>query len=311
MLSLQYMAAIFHTGELEIQNRVGEAEMANHNQVMIADAIPKGAINFVEKQPMAIVGSRNAANELWASILIGNFGFVKVPDPSTIIFDTQQLVSDPADIFYSNIAQNNQIGSLFIDLTSRKRLRVNGSCSVHNSKIEFHVEHAYPNCPKYIQRRVIAMPEYFEKTQAIATEGIELSEDAINWIKSADTFFVASAGLDGKLDASHRGGNPGFLEITENGLIKVPDYPGNSLFNTFGNIVQNPQVGLLFIDFEKRQTLQLTGTASLLFDQTSDSDLAKTRGTGRFWLFKPARYIHTVEHHRVGWNFLDYSPFNP
>ncbi len=305
------MAAIFHNGELEIQSRTGEAEIANHNKVMIADSIPGGAINFIEKQPMAIVGSSNAANELWASILIGNFGFLQVPDPGSIIFDIQQLVSDPEDIFYSNIAHDNQIGSLFIELTSRKRLRVNGSVQVNNSKIEFHVKDAYPNCPKYIQRRVIAMPEYFEKTHSQSTEGTELNEEALNWIKSADTFFVASAGLNGRLDASHRGGNPGFLQITENGLIKVPDYPGNSLFNTFGNILQNPNVGLLFIDFEKRQTLQLTGTATLLFDQTSATDLASTKGTGRFWLFKNARYIHTIEHHRVGWNFLDYSPFNP
>ncbi len=215
------------------------------------------------------------------------------------------------DIFYSNIAHDNQIGSLFIELTSRKRLRVNGSVRVDNSTIEFNVEHAYPNCPKYIQRRVISMPEYFEKTQSKSTEGIELNEDIINWIKGADTFFVASAGLDGRLDASHRGGNPGFVEITENGLIKIPDYPGNSLFNTLGNIQQNPRAGLLFIDFEKRQTLQLTGSTSLLFDQTSPIDLAMTRGTGRFWLFQHARWIHTIEHHRVGWNFLDYSPFNP
>lgn len=305
------MSAIFHNGELDIQNRVGEADIADHNKVLISGTIPKGAINFVEKQPMAIVGSRNEANELWASILIGNFGFVKVPDPSTIVFDTQQLVSNPADIFYSNIVHDNQIGSLFIELTSRKRLRINGSVRIDDSKIEFTVEHAYPNCPKYIQRRVIALPEYFEKTQSHSTEGIELNEELSNWIKSADTLFVASAGLDGRLDASHRGGNPGFVEITENGLIKIPDYPGNSLFNTFGNIVQNPQAGLLFIDFEQRQTLQLTGTASLLFDQTSERDLAKTKGTGRFWFFKPTRWIHTVEHHRVGWNFLDYSPFNP
>ncbi|OQP47490.1 hypothetical protein A4H97_08345 [Niastella yeongjuensis] len=305
------MTDVFHSGERDIQNRVGEAEMAAHNKMMIAPSIPRGAINFVEKQPMAIVGSRNAAHELWASILIGNFGFVKVPDPATIIFDTQQLVSNPADIFFSNIAHDNQIGSLFIELATRKRLRVNGSVGIENSKIEFHVEQAYPNCPKYIQRRVISMPEYFEQTHSKSREGIELNEEIINWIKSADTFFVASAGLDGRLDASHRGGNPGFIEILENGMIKIPDYPGNSLFSTFGNMLQNPKAGLLFIDFEKRQTLQLTGTTNLLFDQTSEIDLARTRGTGRFWLFQHARWIITQEHHRVDWNFLEYSPFNP
>lgn len=305
------MEDVFHDGELEVQKMAGEVEMANNNKKLITPFIVKGAINFVEKQPMAIVGSRNPEGELWASILIGNFGFLKVTDPTNIVFDTDKLVSNPEDIFYANITNDNQIGSLFIELDSRKRLRVNGTVNIAGSKIELSVEHSYPNCPKYIQRRVISMPEYFEKTQSKSTTGTTLTEEAINWISNADTFFVASAALDGRLDASHRGGNPGFVQITEDGSLKIPDYPGASYFNTFGNVLQNPKVGMLFIDFEKRETLQLTGTASLLFEQTSEDDLLRTKGTGRFWLFKQTKWIHTVEHHRVGWNFLDYSPFNP
>ncbi|SFM79045.1 hypothetical protein SAMN05428949_0801 [Chitinophaga sp. YR627] len=305
------MADVFHQGERDIQTMVGEAEIADHNKAMIAGSIARGAINFVEKQPMAIVSSRNQEQELWASILIGNFGFVKVPDPETITFDTRKLVSNPADIFFSNIAHDSEIGGLFIELDSRKRLRVNGTARLENSKIVLSVQEAYPNCPKYIQRRVMEMPEYFEKTQSRSTEGVTLTNAMINWMQSADTFFVASAGQDGRLDVSHKGGNPGFIEITEDGTLKIPDYPGNSIFNTFGNVLQNPRAGLLFVDFENRQTLQLTGTASLLFDQTSESDLLKTRGTGRFWCFHPTRWIHTLEHHRVEWQFLGYSPFNP
>jgi hypothetical protein len=305
------MDEVFHSGELEIQQRVGEVEAAEANKKLVTPYIVKGAINFVEKQPMVVVGSRNQAGELWASLLIGNFGFVKVQDPTTIIFDTGKLTSDPSDVFYSNITHDQQIGSLFIELDSRKRLRVNGTSRLVDSKIELHVEHAYPNCPKYIQRRVISMPEYFEKTNPEPVEGTELNEDMVNWIRRADTFFVASAGVDGRLDASHRGGNPGFIEIIENGTLKIPDYPGASYFNTLGNVTQNPKVGLLFVDFENRQTLQLTGTASLLFDQTTEADLLKTKGTGRFWLFHNARWVHTIEHHRVGWSFLEYSPFNP
>jgi hypothetical protein len=305
------MKDAYHSGELEIQHKVGEHDIADRNSVLISNAIVRGAINFVEKQTMAIVGSRNQAGELWASLLVGNVGFVKVPDRGTIVFDTRQLTSNPEDLFFSNIAVDNQIGSLFIELDSRKRLRVNGACTYENSLITFHVHHAYPNCPKYIQRRVISAPEYVERTVSITTEGNELNEEAIRWINGADTLFVASAGADGNLDASHRGGNPHFVEVLENGVLKVPDYQGNSLFNTFGNIVQNPHIGVLFIDFENRKTLQLTGTASLLFDQTSERDLAKTNGTGRYWLFHPSRWIHTANHHRVDWKFLEYSPFNP
>ena len=61
------------------------------------------------------------------------------------------------------------------------------------------------------------------------------------------------------------------------------------MFNTFGNIFQNPNTGLLFIDFERGHTLQLTGKTELLFDQKTESDLKKTGGTGRFWLFKTDR----------------------
>lgn len=305
------MTDVFHQGEITVQARAGEAAIAAGNSRLIADTIFRGAISFVEQQPMAIVSSRDLEQQLWASILIGNFGFVKVPDPGTIIFDTQRLISDPGDIFFSNIAHDNEIGGLFIELDSRKRLRVNGTCTVDNSKIAFKVREVYPNCPKYIQRRVMDMPEYFERTQSVSTEGTALTATMINWIKSADTLFVASAGPNGRLDASHRGGNPGFVEIMEDGTLKIPDYPGNSMFNTFGNLLENPQAGLLFIDFENRQTLQLTGTTSLLFDQTTESDLLKTKGTGRYWYFHPTRWIHTVEHHRVEWNFLEYSRYNP
>ncbi|ACU62062.1 PNPOx family protein [Chitinophaga pinensis] len=305
------MTDVFHQGERTVQTWAGETAIAEGNSRMIAHSIAKGAISFVEKQPMAIVGSSNGEQELWASLLIGSVGFVKVPDPDTIIFDTQRLISNPADIFYSNITHNSQIGGLFIELDSRKRLRVNGTCRVENSKIECTVHQAFPNCPRYIQRRVMELPEYFERTPSRSTEGTVLTASFINWIQGADTLFVASAGPDGHLDASHRGGNPGFVEITADGALKIPDYPGNSLFSTFGNLLQHPRAGLLFIDFENRQTLQLTGTTSLLFDQTAASDLLKTKGTGRYWFFHPTRWIHTVDHHRVGWNFLEYSRFNP
>ncbi|HEX4852420.1 MAG TPA: hypothetical protein VFV08_16500, partial [Puia sp.] len=68
---------------------------------------------------------------------------------------------------------------------------------------------------------------------------------------------------------------------------------------------------LLFIDFERRQTLQLTGKARLLFNQHSETDLKKTKGTGRYCLFETTDWIKTENHHNVNWEFLDYSPFNP
>lgn len=305
------MAEVYHSGEREIQNLIGELPIADRNGSVITDTIVKGAINFIEKQPMAIVSSKNNEGELWASLLIGTFGFTKVPNPNTIIFEKNSITSNSVDIFYTNIQQHNQIGTLFIELDSRRRFRINGACHLKDSEIVVKINEAYPNCPKYIQRRIVSLPDYFEKTISTTIEGTELTDGQINWIEKADTFFVSSASMEGRLDASHRGGNPNFVEVLEDGTLKIPDYSGNSLYNTFGNIIQNPNVGLVFIDFEKGQTLQLTGKAGLLFNQKSEVDLIKTNGTGRYWLFNISRWIHTINHHNVNWKFLEYSPFNP
>ena len=90
-----------------------------------------------------------------------------------------------------------------------------------------------------------------------------------------------------------------------------PDYPGNSLFNTLGNIHENPKTGLLFVDFEKGETLQLTGKGELAFGQKGVADLEKSGATGRFWYFQTEQWIHTTDHHYLDWQFLTYSPFNP
>ncbi len=305
------MAEVYHDGEKQIQQKIGEVAIANRNGTVITDTIIRGAINFIEKQPMAIVSSANASGELWVSLLIGNFGFTKVPHPNAIVFDESMITSNPDDVFFINILANPQIGSLFIELDSRRRFRINGSCQLNEHSIEVKIKEAFPNCPKYIQRRVVSLPEHFEKVNSSATQGGELMEAEKSWIKNADTFFVGSSSSEGRLDANHRGGNPGFVEILDGGALKIPDYQGNSLYNTFGNIVQNPKVGLLFIDFEKGETLQLTGMAELLFEQKSEADIIKTNGTGRYWLFNTHRWIHTKNHHKVKWSFLEYSPFNP
>lgn len=305
------MAEVYHEGEREIQQKVGERHIADRNGAVITNMIIKGAINFIEKQPMAVVSSSNNEKELWISLLIGDFGFTKVPHPNAIVFNKEKIKSHSDDIFYKNISLNPSIGSLFIELDTRRRFRINGECKQNENKIEVTIKESYPNCPKYIQKRVIEMPEYFKQTNAAIIEGNILSDIEKKWISEADTMFVGSSSNGKNLDASHRGGNPGFIELLDDITLKIPDYSGNSLYNTFGNIVQNPHVGLLFIDFEKRQTLQLTGKGSLLFNQNSSTDIQKTGGTGRYWLFETSRWIKTENHHMVNWQFLEYSPFNP
>lgn len=85
-------------------------------------------------------------------------------------------------------------------------------------------------------------------------------------IRAADTFFIASAHPERGADASRRGGRPGFVEISPGaGTLRFPDYSGNRMFQTLGNIAVDPRVGLLFIDWVHGTSLQLTGRARILW----------------------------------------------
>src|SRR6185503_17409934 len=97
------------------------------------------------------------------------------------------------------------------------------------------------------------------------SSGSGLTPEILAFVRRADTFFVASRGPDGGLDVSHRGGAPGFVESMRDGALRIPDYPGNSMFNTFGNLLRDPRAGLLFADFEHGHVLRLTGRARLDF----------------------------------------------
>ena len=105
------------------------------------------------------------------------------------------------------------------------------------------------------------------------TEGAGLDAEAEALIRGADTFFIASGNPDGSLDASHRGGEPGFVSILEDGTLEVPDYPGNHMYNTLGNLEVNPRAGLVFLDFTSGRTLQLTGTAEVVWEYRPDPDI--------------------------------------
>ncbi|NIJ44932.1 hypothetical protein FHR24_001371 [Wenyingzhuangia heitensis] len=302
---------MFHKGELAFQKKMGVDHIAHKAIKMISNEIIKGAIPFIEKQTMAIVSSQDKEQNVWISILLGANGFVAVPTPSSLTVNLTKIVSDKKDVFYKNIQQHTQIGTLFIELATRRRLRVNGVLTVNGENINIKVEESYPNCPKYIQQRDVQSPINAKQNSSIQKHGNVLTDAQKDWILKADTLFVGSAGLDGKLDASHRGGTPGFIDIIDDNILKIPDYKGNNIYNTFGNFTENSKGGVLFIDFENKSTLQLTGTSKIIHNLSNKDDLSKSGGTGRFWFFKIDKWIETQNHHNSEWSFISYSKYNP
>lgn len=83
------------------------------------------------------------------------------------------------------------------------------------------------------------------------------------WIEARDMFFLATADATGQPQSSYKGGDPGFVRVVDAHTLAFPVYDGNGMFLSTGNMAENPQVGLLFMDFADGSRLRLTGEASI------------------------------------------------
>ena len=94
------------------------------------------------------------------------------------------------------------------------------------------------------------------------------------FIESRSLFFLATADALGQPDCSHKGGDPGFVRITADDELAFPSYDGNGMFRSLGNLLVNPAVALLFIDFERPNRLRVNGRARIVFDDPLRADFA-------------------------------------
>lgn len=300
----------FHPGELRIQALAGESQIASRNGRLIADKIPDGALKFVDKQPFVLAASLDDQQNIWVSLLAGQPGFVQAGSPQVVRLNTEHLVSADNDIFWTNAAARPSIGLLFIELASRRRLKVNGPVTVapDGSGLQVQVQECFPLCPRYIQRREVAVSTATRQAHADAETGNAFTSLLKDWISTADTLFVGSGHDDDHIDVGHRGGSPGFVQMLDENTLLIPDYNGNSMFNSLGNFSINPRAGLLFVNFETGETLQLTGHAELDFGEPKPDDT--TGGTGRYWRFLLHSWRRQASLTGLSWTFLDYSRFN-
>ena len=92
----------------------------------------------------------------------------------------------------------------------------------------------------------------------------QFNDDDATFIAGQAFFFLATADADGRPDCSFKGGSPGFVKVVSPNLLIFPDYDGNGMFKSLGNVAVNPSVGLLFISMgEKPSRLRVNGKAEL------------------------------------------------
>ena len=202
--------------------------------------LPAVAQEFLAGLPLLFVAAPDPEGQVWASVLSGPPGFVDTPDERTVTIAAAPLPDAP--LGRALAAGEAPVGLLAIDLATRRRVRVNGRVTdVTAAHAVIAVRETYPNCPKYIQPR--AVPAY-ERGPAspspAAASGRGSAPPPPAFVAAADTFFVASRHPERGLDASHRGGPAGFVTVHDDARWSVPDYAGNTMYKTLGNLAVRP-----------------------------------------------------------------------
>lgn len=266
---------VWHEGERALQAANGvEERMAEIGRRFVRDHMPDQHRTFFGQLPFVVAGVVDEAGDAWATWLTGLPGFLSSPDPRTLDIAAEPPRDDPAYTGFSD-----SIGLLGIELSTRRRNRMNGRLTRRPDGFRVQVEHSFGNCPRYIQlaalEPVVAKPRTPERHDGLPAV-------AEQWIRSASSFYVASyVDRDTRqIDVSHRGGRPGFVRIDGDRLV-IPDFNGNGFFNTLGNLLVQPRVGLTFVDLPSGSLLQMTGEATILeLDEPFE-------GAERFWAFRP------------------------
>jgi hypothetical protein len=225
--------------------------------------------------------------------------------------DRSAVYSDETLLLGSHLRVGAPLGLLAIELSSRRRLRVNGVVdSLTEARLGLRVEQAYPNCPKYIQRRRLgALAPRPGPAQLPVRHGEAPDRALLAAVEAADTAFVASGHPSRGLDASHRGGGPGFIRVLRPDVLRVPDYEGNGMFNTLGNLAVDARCGLTVLDFRSGRLHQMTGEAAVHFGSRGAHDDPAL--TGRSWDFHVHAWQSAELPVRAQWEFVDSSPYNP
>ncbi len=303
----------WHSGERSIHERMGNAaQLESFGRRVIRDYMPDQHRDFYKQLPFMVVGALDAQGQPWASLIEGEPGFMHSPEPRRLDVGALPGRGDPVR---AALLAGAPVGMLGIELHSRRRNRLNGQVLAANvGGFSLQVDHAFGNCPQYIQHRDFSFARPPADEHLAPLEQLTaLDAEARALIAAADTFFVASAHPGGEadhplptVDVSHRGGKPGFVKIagTED-LLRIPDFAGNMHFNTFGNLMLNPRAGLVFVDFSNGDVLQLAGEARIQFE---GPEIAAFQGAERIWTFRVTQVLRRRGALALRWALQQFSP---
>jgi ferredoxin-NADP reductase/predicted pyridoxine 5'-phosphate oxidase superfamily flavin-nucleotide-binding protein len=302
----------FHPGELAIQERVGvRAKMDAQGRRALRRVLTAQHRAFFPLLPYVFVGSVDAAGRPWASMLLGEPGFVTTPDERTMRVRARPLFGDPLG---DALRDGAELALLGVQLHTRRRNRAFGAIrDVSEAGFTLDVRQAMGICPQYIQGREIVFDRDPLAPPPARTvhRGTTIDAAARAIIAAADTYFVASVDPRAEddvahgADVSHRGGRPGFVRVDDPHTLTAPDFVGNFIFNTIGNWQIDPRAGLLFIDFAGGDMLYIAARAEVIWE---GAELRAFAGAQRLFRYHVEEVIRVEASLPGRFSAPDYSP---
>ncbi|ETN39372.1 uncharacterized protein HMPREF1541_05595 [Cyphellophora europaea CBS 101466] len=295
----------WHSGEVLAHKLTGVDHMDNPTTPFLT---PRAA-HLVQRYPLMALGTLDDQDRPWTTVWGGEAPFAQQVARSVLgVRTVVDTVHDPVvqTLFRGKMdgevlreeGAGRLVAALSILLEERARVKlmgrvVGGACSRHNveqedkdegvsageAQLVLKIEQSLGNCPKYLNRKKItpAIPH-----AKLLDSGPRLGDAARKLIDKADLFFVASAHEHEDMDCNHRGGPPGFVRVhdSEDGTtseIVWPEYSGNNLYQTLGNLMATPRAGLCIPDFETGDVLYVTGETEVLIGKDAANVMAKTK----------------------------------
>ena len=298
------MSDVFHDGERAVQRLAGVSALAERVGRSIRRELPPAARAFLAERRWIVIGALDGGQP-WPSLRSGAPGFVSAIDAHTVRIDAVPAAGDP---LRDDLLQPGALAGLIaIEPATRRRLRFNGRVVANDRDgLVLEADQVFSNCAKYIQRRDEAAAGDAARP-ASGRPAATLTDAQRERLRAADTFFIASARPGEGVDVSHRGGMPGFVRV-EGNRLEWPDYGGNAMFNTLGNLHVHPQAGLLVPDFGGFGALVVTGRATT---DWSPARAAEHLAAERVVAFAVDQVVEQTGVLPTAFQLREYSPFNP
>ncbi|KAK5113385.1 hypothetical protein LTR62_003485 [Meristemomyces frigidus] len=327
----------WHEGEQIMHEAMGTSEFSNPT----IPAVSPQLTSHLKVAPTIAIGTLDKQGRPWTTLWGGEKGFGQVLTDGIVAMKTAVTGKhDPViELLVGNKAtgeikleegKGRMVSGLTIDLMTRKRVKMFGRMiagtlteredeitgnqdAVVEIQLVMTIEQSLANCPKYLNGRRITPT--FARPRLIY-DAPELRQDAKDLLNKADMFFMTTVSQNEDMDTNHRGGPAGFVRVFSDGTGKEPaaiywpEYSGNKLYQSLGNMTVNPVCGICIPDFDTGNMLYLTGTTKISMKEDASAILPKTNLCVKVTITS-ARFVTAALPFRGNLEATDPSPYNP